>query len=171
MAHDTVLTIFVVVAALALLGQAAVAVGVYLSLRNIPRQLEDIRRSVMERIDPLAESVKEIVASSREPVRTITTNVAEMSQVLRERTSSVDQVLGDVLEKSRMQIIRVDQLITSLTNKVENLADTAERRLIAPLQEVSALFAGVRAGLEFLFSAKRAKSNVERGTHDEELFI
>jgi hypothetical protein len=171
MSHETVVTIFVIVAALGLAGQAAVMLGLYLSLREIPRQVEDIRRSVRERIDPLAETVKEIVASSREPVHTITTNLAEISQVLRQRTSSVDQAVGEVLEKSRLQIIAFDQLLTNLSRKVETLADTAERRLIAPVQEVSALFAGVRTGLEFLFSNKRAKSSVDRGTHDEELFI
>jgi len=171
MTQDTLLTIFIAVAALGLAGQAAAMLGLYLSLRDIPRQLEDIRREVKIRIDPVAEAVKEIVSGSREPVRTITTNLAEISQVLRERTSSVDHMLGDLLEKSRVQIIRVDQLITSLTHKVETVTDTAERRLIAPLQEVSAVFAGVRTGLEFLFSGKRPKSNVDRNAHDEELFI
>jgi hypothetical protein len=171
MAHDTLLTIFVIVAALALAGQAAVMVGLYISLRDVPRQIEDIRRSVKERIDPLAELAREMLAGSREPVLTITANLAEISQVLRERTSSVDQVLAEVLEKSRAQIIRLDQLITSLTHKVETIADAAERRLIAPVQEVSAVLAGVRTSLQFLFSNKRAKANVERGTNDEELFI
>jgi hypothetical protein len=171
MADDTLLIIFVIVAALGLAGQAAAMVGLYLSLRDIPRQLEDIRRSVKERIDPLADAVKEILASSREPLRTITGNVAEISQVVRARTSSVDQVLGEALEKSRLQIISVDQLITNLTRKVENMAAAAERRVVAPVHEVSAVLAGLRSGLQFLFSNKRAKSNAERRTHDEELFI
>lgn len=171
MAHETLLTIFVIVAALALAGQAAVMVGLYLSMRDIPRQIEDIRRTVKERIDPLADSLREMLASSREPVRTITANLAEISQVLRERTSSVDLLLADVLEKSRAQIIRVDQLITNLTHKVETTADAVERRVMAPVQEVSAVFAGVRSGLGFLFSGKRRKSNVNHVTHDEELFI
>jgi hypothetical protein len=171
MAHDTLLTIFVIVAALALAGQAVVMLGLYLSLRDIPRQIEDIRRSITERIDPLADSVREILAGSREPVRTIITNLEEISQVLRERTNSVDLLLADVLEKSRAQIIRVDQLITNLTRKVETTADAVERRVMTPVQEVSALAAGVRSALEVLFSSKRRKSKVREATHDEELFI
>ncbi len=171
MAHDTLLTIFIIIAALALAGQAAAMLGLYFSMRDIPRQIEDIRRSVKERIDPLADSVREMLASSREPVRTITVNLAEISQVLRERASSVDQVLADVLEKSRAQILRVDQLITDLTRKVETTADAVEHRVMAPVQEVSAVFAGVRSGLEFLFSSKRRKPSVNEVTQDEELFI
>ena len=88
MAHDTLLTIFVIIAALALAGQAAAMLGLYFSLRDVPRQIEDVRRSVSDRIDPLADSVKEILSSSREPVRTITRNLAEISQVLLARSRS-----------------------------------------------------------------------------------
>jgi len=171
MAHDTVLTIFVFVAALALFGQAAVMVGLYFSMRDIPRQIEDIRRSVKERMDPLADALREMVTSSREPVRIVTANLAEISQVLRERTSSVDALLADVLERSRAQIIRADQLFTNLTQRVEAAADKVERGVTVPLQEVSAVVAGVRTGLDFFFSAKRRKPGGNQVTHDEELFI
>jgi methyl-accepting chemotaxis protein len=171
MAHDTLLTVFVIIAALALAGQAAAMLGLYLSLRDVPRQIEDIRRNVSERFGPLADSVKEIVSTSREPVRTITSNLAEISQVLRERASSVDLVVADVLEKSRAQVIRVDRLITDLTQKVETTANAVERGVMGPAQEVSAVVAGVRTGLEFLFSGKGRKSKADQVTHDEELFI
>ena len=171
MPNNTLLTIFVIIAALALAGQATAMLGLYLSLRNLPRQIEDIRRVVKDRVDPLADSVREILASSRDPVHALTTNLAEISHVVRERASSVDLLLADVLEKSRAQIIRVDQLITNLAQKVETTANAVERRVMAPAQEVSAVVAGVRTGLEFLFSGKRRKSNVDHVAHDEELFI
>src|SRR5262249_28617272 len=160
--------IFITIAALALAGQAVAMLGLYLSLRDVPRQIEDIRRTVRERIDPLADSVRDMLASSREPVRTITGNLAQISEVLRERTTSVDLVLADGLEKSRAQIIRLDQLFSNLTRKVETTADVVERRVMAPVQEVSAVVAGVRSALEFLFSGKRRKRNVNEVAHDEE---
>jgi len=91
--------------------------------------------------------------------------------VVRERASSVDLLLADTLEKSRAQIVRVDRLITDLTQKVETTANAVERGVRAPAEEVSALVAGVRTGLEFLFSGKRRKSNLNQDAPDEELFI
>ncbi len=171
MAHDTLLTIFVIVAALALAGQAVVLLAVYLRLRNVPQQIEDIRRDLKQQIDPIVQSVAEILANSREPVRTITTNLAEISNILRERAGRVDLLLADVLERSRAQIIRVDQLFTSLTEKVETTAEKVERGVAVPLQEVSAVVAGVRAGLDIFFSGRRRKPGVNQVTQDEELFI
>jgi len=171
MAHDTLLTIFVVIAALAFAGQTLALLGIYLSLRNVPKQIDNIRRSVSDRLDPLAGSAKEILSSTREPVRTITSNLAEISQLLRERASAVDLLLADALEKSRAQIIRVDRLITNLTQKVETTADAVERGVTAPAQEVAAVVAGVRTGLEFLFSGKRRRPKADQVAPDEELFI
>jgi hypothetical protein len=171
MTHDTVLTIFVMIAALALAGQAAVMLGLYIRLRNVPTQIENIRRDIEQRVDPIARAVSEILSSSREPVRTITSNLAEISRLLRERATSVDLVVADALEKSRAQIVRVDRLITDLTQKVETTADVVARGVVAPAQEVSAVVAGVRTGLEVLFSGKRRKSNLNQAAPDEELFI
>ena len=79
--------------------------------------------------------------------------------------------MADVVEKSRAQTLRVDRLITHLTQKVETTADAVERGVMAPAQEISAVVAGVRTGLEFLFSGKRRKRSADQAAHDEELFI
>ena len=62
-------------------------------------------------------------------------------------------------------------MLTSLTQKVETTASAVERGVVAPAQEISAVVAGVRTGLEFLFSGKRRKRSADEVVHDEELFI
>jgi hypothetical protein len=53
---------------------------------------------------------------------------------------------------------------------VETTADVVQRNVLAPIQEISAVVKGVRSGLEFLFSRRRAPS-VSEATQDEQLFI
>lgn len=170
MAHDSVLTVFVILAAVAIVMQASVMLGIYLSVRKLPAQIEGIRTEVKQRLDPLAQSVTEIVADSREPVRTLTTNLAEISRILHDRTRHVDSLLDDLVDKSRTQIIRVDQMVSDLVEKVESTADVVQRQVLAPIQEVSAVIKGVRSGLEFLFSRRRV-SSVTEATQDEQMFI
>ncbi len=170
MAHDSVLTVFVILAAVAIVMQASVMLGIYLSVRKLPAQIEGIRIEVKQRLDPLAQSVTEIVADSREPVRTLTTNLAEISRILHDRTRHVDSLLDDLVDKSRTQIIRVDQMVSDLVEKVESTADVVQRQVLAPIQEVSAVIKGVRSGLEFLFSRRRV-SSVTEATQDEQMFI
>jgi hypothetical protein len=54
--------------------------------------------------------------------------------------------------------------------KVETTADTVQKGVLGPIQEVSAVVKGVRSGLEFLFSRRRV-TNVSEATQDEQLFI
>jgi hypothetical protein len=170
MEQNTALNIAIILVAVAVLLQAASMLGIWLTIRKIPGQIESVRADVKQRLEPLSQSVLEIVNNSREPLRNITGNLAEISQTLRDRTANVDAMVADLVDKSRLQIIRVDQLVSDLVVKVETTAEAVQRGVLAPLQEVSAVIKGVRSGLEFLFTRRRV-TNVSEATQDEQLFI
>ena len=170
MEQNTGLTVALVLVAIAVLMQAGAMLGIWLAIRKVPGQIENVRSDVKQRLDPLSQSVLEIIDNSREPLRTITANVAEISRILRDRTSNADRVAAELLEKSRSQIIRVDRMVSELVERVETTADTVQKGVLGPIQEVSAVVKGVRSGLEFLFSRRRV-TNVSEATQDEQLFI
>lgn len=170
MSQETVLTVFVIIAALAFVAQAFLMYLLYHSLRDLPGKIDGIRADVKQRLDPITQSVTEILADSREPMRTITANLAEISRILRDRTNNVDEVVADLVDRSRLQIIRVDQMVSGLAEKVESAADKVHTQILTPIQEISAVIKGVRSGLEFLFSRRRV-SSVSEATQDEQMFI
>jgi hypothetical protein len=174
MQHDTLLTVFVIVAAVAIVMQMLVMAGIYFALRDLRRDLDGIQAATKQRLDVLSLRVTEFVSVSREPVRNIAANLADISRTLRERTTQLDGVLADFLERSRLQIIRIDQLVSGLVDKAESTAgaveSVVEKKVVAPVQEVAAVIAGVRKGLEFLF-ARRRSAAVSETTQDEQMFI
>jgi len=163
-------TIALILVALAILIQAGAMIGFWLTLRKIPPQIEAVRGDLKQRLDPLAQSVTAIVGDAREPLRTITSNLADISKMLRERTTDVDTLVAELVDKSRLQVMRVDQMVSDLVKKVETTSDAVQRGVLAPMQEVSAVIKGMRAGLEFLFSRRRATS-VSEAAQEEQLFI
>jgi ABC-type transporter Mla subunit MlaD len=170
MEQNTALSVALILVAVAVLMQAVAMLGIWLSIRKIPGQVESVRAEVKQRLDPLSQSVLEIVNNSREPLRSITVNLAEISRIMRDRAGNVDAMVGDLVDKSRMQIARVDGMVSDLVAKVETTADAVQRGVLAPVQEVAAIVKGVRAGLEFLLSHRRVV-NVSEATPDEQLFI
>lgn len=170
MEQNTGLTVALILVAIAVLMQAGAMLGIWLAVRRVPGQIESVRSDIKQRIDPLAQSTLELVNNSREPLRTITANLVEISTILKDRTSSADAVAAELLEKSRSQIVRVDQMVSDLVEKVESTADSVQKGVLGPVNEVSAVVKGVRAGLEFLFSRRRV-TNVSEATQDEQLFI
>ncbi len=170
MEQNTGVIVALILVAVAVLMQAVAMLGIWLSTRKVLGKLEDVRSEVKLRLDPISQSVLEIVNNSREPLRTISANLAEISQILRDRTANADEVAAELLDKSRLQIARVDRLVTDLVDKVETTADTVQSSVLAPIREMSAVVKGVRSGLEFLFS-RRHVTNVSEATQDEQLFI
>jgi len=170
MEHNAGLTIALILVALAVLMQAGTMIGIWLAMRKIPPQIEAIRAEVKQRVDPLAQSVTEIVNNAREPLRTIALNLADISKILRERTTDVDALVAEIVDTSRAQVVRVDQMVSDLVEKVETTSDAVQRGVLVPMQEVSAVIAGMRAGLEFLFTRRRTTS-VSESAQDEQLFI
>ncbi len=170
MAHETVLTIFIIIAAAAIVLQAFSMFGLYKAIREIKGEVAGIRADVSRRIDPLAASLTEIVASSREPLRSITADLAEVARVLRQRTGSVDEALDDLLDRFRLQVIRVDQTITGVLERVDKTTATVQRNIIAPVSEASAVIKGLQAGLDF-FLSRRRESRTSDVPQDEQMFI
>jgi methyl-accepting chemotaxis protein len=170
MEQNTGLTIALILVALAVLMQAGTMIGIWLAMRKIPVQIEAVRAEVKQRFDPLAQAVAEIVRDAREPLRTITSDLADISKMLHARTADVDALAAELVDRSRAQVIRVDQMVSDLVKKVETTSDAVQRGVLAPVQEVSAVIKGMRAGLEFLVSRRRTTS-VSEAAQDEQLFI
>ena len=170
MANDPTLSVVLVLVAVAVLMQAGAMVGIWLAIKKIHGEVAGVRADVKQRLDPLTQNVNELLSGSREPVRNITANLAEISRIMRDRTTHVDGVVADLVDKSRLQIVRVDQMVSDLVARVETTADTVQRNVLVPLNEVSAVIKGVRSGLEFLFSRRRSPTVTET-IQDEQLFI
>lgn len=168
--HDTWLVIFVCLTALAFLVQAAALAGMYFVLQNLHRDVKEIQADTHAKLEALRKHVTEFIAESREPMRGVVSNLAEITHLLRNRAIQWDGVAGEIADRTRLQVIRVDQMVTTLVEKAENTAGMVEKGLIAPIQEVSAVVAGVRKGLEFLFTRRHSRVGTET-PQDEQMFI
>lgn len=170
MANDSVLLVLAIVVTIAILMQASAMLGMWLAVRKIPGQIEQIRTDVRSQLDPVTKSANEILTGARDPLRTITANLAEISQTLRERSTHVDTVVEELVDKSREQILRADQLMSNLADKVEATTDKVQETVLTPLNEISAVVKGIQSGFEFLFSRRRPAGASDTVT-DEQLFI
>lgn len=170
MVNDGVLTVFIIVVTAAIAMQGWAMFGMWLAVRKIPGQIDQIRADVKQQLDPLTHSANDILTNARDPLRAITANIEEISQTLRTRSSQVDLVVEDLVDKSRLQILRADQLMTSLAEKVEMTSEKVQETILTPLNEISAVVKGVQSGLEFLFSRRRP-AGVSEASQDEQMFI
>lgn len=170
MAHETLLTLFIIIAAAAVALQALAMLGIYVAVRRIRGEVAGIRSDIKEWLDPLTQSINEIVGDSRVPLRTVVSDLAEVSHVLRQRTNNVDEVFDELIAKFQLQVRRVDQTIADVLEMVQKTTTTVQRNVVAPVLEVSALLKGLKVGLDF-FVSRRRESQAREVAQDEQMFI
>ncbi len=170
MDHGTLIAVFVVIAAIAIVLQLLILLGLYLVARRIHGEVSETTREAKQRLDAAARAIAAPFAESREQIKAVTLNVAEVSRIIRERTSSVDDVLAEMIERTRQQMQRIDQLISNLAERVDSTAGVVQRSVIAPFQEIAAITKGIQCAFDF-FLSRRQPSTVREATQDEEMFI
>ena len=170
MAHANLMATFVVVAALALALQAAVMVGIFVSVKQFLTRADGVIRDMRRRTEPFLDTLNAIVQDSREPVHNIVTNLSDVSRTLRERTNLVDARVGEMVETFRLQVARIDQLIATSVVRVNTAADVIQSGILNPVYQASAILKGVQAGIDYFFKRRRS-SSAREANQDEELFI
>ena len=170
-AQNTVLALLVVI--IALLGaQTFALLGFLYAFRSFSKRMETLLTLVegaARNTEPVLQAARELLVDGRENLNLVSKNIVEISQLAKMQVSRLDGLTAEVSDRLRVQIVRVDQLLSNTVARVEETTETVQRNILAPVREISAILVGVRTALDFLL--RRNKTRMERATPEEELFI
>ncbi|MGH9735576.1 MAG: hypothetical protein ACRD8A_13420 [Candidatus Acidiferrales bacterium] len=160
---------FIVIAGLAVLLQAVVLLVMAVQMKSSVERLLKITNDLHGRIDPILTRTARILDDSEDRISSIMGDAAEITRIARGQAQKVDRVFTEAVERLRLQVIRTDQILTGTLEVIEDAGSKFRRSVWMPVQQASALLKGLKAGLEFLRSSNRPKSDAVQ--QDEELFI
>lgn len=120
-------------------------------------------------VEPVLKAASELLQDSREKIASLTGNLNDISLLAKNQMTRLDFFLEDTTERAQRQVLRLDDLISDTMSRVEQTTEAIQQGVLTPVRELTAVVAGVRTGLDFLF--RRDRKTVERATQDEELFI
>jgi hypothetical protein len=169
MNYGAVITAFVIIAAIGLILQGIALIGIYVVVRQVRKRVVGITGEAKQNVGHFVRTASEVFSTARE-FKTAAANFADVSRIVRDRTAALDETVGDITQRTRLQVARADQVVSGVFDKVETTATFFHRDVLAPLLEISAIFKAVEAGVDFLFG-RRQPSNVREATQDEEMFI
>jgi uncharacterized protein YoxC len=174
----TVVAIFVIVAAVAIVLQMVILFALYKAMKQTATRVEGIAGRMEEQTTPLLASAKLILEDSQPKIAEITSNLAESTATLRAHVSQVAEATGEIVERARLQAVRVDEFVGSTMDKIETAGELLETRVLSPVRRVRAILSAVNAGLGFLRGrngparARAARAGHDRaGRDEEEMFI
>jgi len=107
----------------------------------------------------------------RPRVQDIVANVEHSARLARSQVERIDATVSDVVDRTRLQVIRADELVNRTLDRVEETSDMVQRTVVSPIRQLAGVLQGVSAGLEFFLGRKRRNPRDEAGVPQDELFI
>ncbi len=169
---ETLVTVFIGIAAFAFLLQGAALWGLSRSMKGLSARVEEVSRDWAGNVDALsrkADNLLTAVTGVAERVVTLQDSISATTAVIQKRIVSVDAFLEETTSAARLQMIRIQDLVDTTSRRVEDTFKTLHHGVVAPVNEVHAVMAGARVALSHLF--RRRKNPQSRSHQDEEMFI
>ena len=168
---DNLLRIFIAVTTFAVVIQAGILIGLYLSIRKSTAKMEALATEVKEKALPTMETVQSFLVEVRPKIDAITTNVSESSALVRNQLARIDATLTDALDRTRLQVIRADELLNRTMDKVEETSEIVHKTVISPLRHVNGVMNAISTGVEVFLGHKRRPGKNGMGVPQDEMFI
>jgi type IV secretory pathway VirB2 component (pilin) len=164
---------FVAVTAVAVVFQACMLAALFFSVRRLAKRMEETTMELRSRVAPILGRVQMIVDDVHPQITNMVADAAHITHLARTQVQHADRVVGEAIDRLRLQLAHTDQILTGALETVEEAGQTIRRTILGPVQSVTAIVRGIQTGLEFFRGGRRRRSDAPAAaeTQDESLFI
>ncbi|HLB92451.1 MAG TPA: hypothetical protein VJK27_08940 [Terriglobales bacterium] len=168
---DNLLKLFIAITTFAVLLQAGILLGLFLAVRKSTARMEALAAEVTSKTLPTIEAFQSTLTELRPKIDVISTNAAESSNLIRNQLARIDATLTDALDRTRLQVIRADELLNRTMDRVEETSEIVHKTVVSPLRQVNGLMAAITTGVEVFLGQKRRHPKNGAGVPHDEMFI
>lgn len=163
------LIVFVALTAVAILLQAGILAGMFFAMRKTSAKVESLAEEVKTKVLPTAELAHSMMVDLRPKIETVADNVSVSTTMLRNQMERIDATLTDIVDRTRLQVIRADEFVNSTMDKLEETREAVQRTVVSPVRHLTGIMHGVGAGFEAFFSRRRGRNPAN--APQDEMFI
>ena len=168
---DNLLKVFIALTAFAVVLQAGILVALYLMVRKSTARMDALATEVTSKALPTLEIAQSMLIELRPKIETLASNAADSTTILRIQLGRLDATLSDVLDRTRLQVIRADELLNRTMDKVEETTEVVHKTVLSPLRQVSGLMSALSTGVEVFLGQKKRPPRNGMGVPQDEMFI
>ena len=168
---DKLVPLFIIATAVAVIIQAGILVALFVVVRKTSGRVEKLASEVNTKALPLIETTQTLLVDVKPRVIDIVANAEESARIARAQMERLDATVNDIVDRTRLQVIRADELVNRTMDRVEETTDMVHRTVVSPIRQLSGLVQGLSAGLEFFLGRKRRQPRDGMGVPQDELFI
>jgi len=178
--QEILLAVFTGILAFAVLMQTLIFFRMYKTFRRLAERIDGISQGLLKNADKVtvkAEETLDIIQDIGNGFMPVKDKVVDAAEILHQRVVKVDDFLEETTDTARSEVERIRDRVEAATNRAEEMLEIIHDGILAPINEITAITRGIRAGFDFLFRRRRKPSRdvpqsevVEQGD-DEEMFI
>lgn len=151
--------------------QAVVLIGMFMTVRKSTAKMEALAEELQKRTLPVVDAANAMLQTVRPQVEGIVTNLAETSTILKDQVTRIDETVTDVIDRTRLQVVRADELVSRTMDKVETTTDFVQHTVISPVRQIAGVLQALNIGVNVLFGRRRQSAGNGHGVPRDEMFI
>ncbi len=164
---QTLLVVFIAIAAISILMQAGFTVAMFLVTRKAQKKIMNLADDVRLHALPAIMSSRELIQDVTPKLKLITENLTATTATLRAKTDQVGGLVSNVTERAQFQASRVDGMVKGTLDQITNAVQAIEHGVAVPVRQVNGILNGLRAGMDVMMK----KTPANHLDPEEDLFV
>ena len=164
---QTLLVVFIAIAAVSILMQAGFTVGMFIAARKTQKKIMGLAEDVRLHALPAIIASRDVIQEITPKLKIITENLTAVSTTLRAKTEKVGGLVGDVTDRAQAQAERVDGMVKGTLDHLTSAVQAIEHGVAVPVRQVNGILNGLRAGVDVL----RKKDVNNHREPEDDLFV
>jgi methyl-accepting chemotaxis protein len=167
-----ILAVFTGVAALALMIQAGLLLAIYKVSRQMQAKVEELAprvEAVASDTLALAKEGKAQIHEIGEKIQEIGEKSVEILDSTRRQLARVEELVNDVAGRAQNQLDRAEMVADDVMSRAQEIIALVHGGILKPVREINGVASGVRAAIRYFMRGGRP--DPDRATADEEMFI
>ncbi len=163
---------FSIVAAIALVVQVGILIGLFLQLKKTTESMNRVVNDLHTRIGPILTRTQILLDDTQPKITELVDDASHIVYLARAQAQKMDKVFTEASDRLRGQLVRADRILSGTLEAVEDAGTQMRRSFLAPVQKISAVVQGIKIGLDVLRSRRsRPESPPDTAAQEDELFI
>jgi hypothetical protein len=148
--------IFTVAVVISVVIQGCVFLGLLIVALKAVKKFTAIAEEFKGKALPIMMQAQEVTADLKPKIKIISGNLVTVSNTVRDQVQHVDATVGDVVDKSKNQAARVDDMVSAVLDGVTHAGETIKTGVRIPIRQIAGIFAGIAAAVESLKRSPKA---------------
>jgi uncharacterized protein YoxC len=163
---------FSIVAAIALVVQVAILIGLFFELKRTTESINRMVNDLHNRVGPILTRTQILLEDTQPKISNLVEDASQVVYLARAQAQKMDRLFTEASDRLRGQLVRADRIVTGTLEAVEDAGTQVRRSFLGPVQKASAVVQGIKVGLDFLRSRRSHREPLhETMEQEDELFI